>query len=52
MCWVCDKTILTLLSLSAHLWESTGNMTYLTFADQSISFMYTYMFDNEVFIDT
>ncbi|KZV69471.1 hypothetical protein PENSPDRAFT_753334 [Peniophora sp. CONT] len=40
------------VALSAHLWESTGNITYLTFADLSTSFMYNYMFNNEVFIDT
>ena len=31
-------------SLSAHLWESTGNMTYLNAAEQSASFVYTHMY--------
>ena len=32
------------LSLSAHLWESTGNVTYLNAANLSATFMQTNMY--------
>ncbi|VDC00026.1 unnamed protein product [Peniophora sp. CBMAI 1063] len=38
------ETVGAYVALSVHLWESTGNMTYLSAAEQSTSFMYTHMY--------
>lgn len=43
-----------IVRLSAHLWESTGNTTYLNSANLSATFMYTHMYSQseQVMIDS
>ncbi|KZV69502.1 hypothetical protein PENSPDRAFT_482236 [Peniophora sp. CONT] len=42
------ETVGAYVALSAHLWEATGNKTYLDSAEQSAQFMYTHMYTDDL----